>query len=47
MAKPEIFSSFEKLQQAQLKFNEIEEDLKAANGKWETIATAIDDMNDH
>lgn len=47
MAKPEVFGNFEKLQQVQAAFNEVEKELKEVNDKWEHIATAIDDMNKH
>ena len=47
MAKPEVFGNFEKLQQVQTTFNEVEKELKEANDKWEHIAVAIDDMNKH
>ncbi len=45
MARPEVFGNFEKLQQTQLNFKEVEKDLKSANEKWEHIATAIDGLN--
>ena len=45
MARPEVFGNFDKLQQTQLNFKEVEKDLKSANEKWEHIATAIDGLN--
>ncbi|WP_276372439.1 ABC-F family ATP-binding cassette domain-containing protein [Chryseolinea sp. H1M3-3] len=47
MAKPEVFGNFEKLQQVQQTFNEVEKELKEVNDKWEHIATAIDELNKH
>ncbi len=47
MAKPEVFGNFEKLQQIQQTFNEVEKELKEVNNKWEHIATAIDELNKH
>jgi ATP-binding cassette subfamily F protein 3 len=47
MAKPEVFGNFEKLQQVQVTFNEVEKELKEVNDKWEHIATAIDELNKH
>ena len=45
MAKPELFGNFEKLQQKQLVFEEVEKALREANEKWNHIATAIDGIN--
>jgi ATP-binding cassette, subfamily F, member 3 len=45
MAKPEVFGNFEKLQQKQLVFEEVEKALGEANEKWNHIATAIDGIN--
>jgi len=45
MAKPEVFGNFEKLQQKQLVFEEVEKALREANEKWNHIATAIDGIN--
>ena len=45
MAKPEVFGNFEKLQQKQLIFEEVEKELKEANEKWNHIATAIDGLS--
>jgi ATP-binding cassette subfamily F protein 3 len=45
MAKPEVFANFEKLQETQLTFEQVDKELKAANEKWEHIATAIDELN--
>ena len=45
MAKPEVFGNFEKLQQKQLIFEEVEKELREANEKWNHIATAIDELN--
>jgi ATP-binding cassette subfamily F protein 3 len=45
MSKPEVFGNFEKLQEIQLNFDKVDKELKAANEKWEHIATAIDEMN--
>lgn len=45
MAKPEVFGNFEKLQQTQFTFGQVEKELKEANEKWEHIATAIDELN--
>jgi len=44
MAKPEIFSSPEKLKEVQANFNKIESALTEANKKWEEIATGIDEL---
>jgi len=45
MAKPEVFGNFEKLQQKQLMFEEVEKELREANERWNHIATAIDELN--
>ena len=45
MAKPEVFGNFEKLQQKQLVFEEVEKALREANEKWNHIATAIDGIS--
>src|SRR5687767_14175659 len=45
MAKPEVFGNFEKLQQKQLNFQEVEKELREANEKWNHIATAIDGLS--
>jgi len=45
MATPEVFGNFEKLQQKQLIFEEVEKELREANEKWNHIATAIDELN--
>ena len=45
MASPDVFGNFEKLQQVQTTFSQVEKDLKTANEKWEHIATAIDELN--
>ena len=45
MAKPEVFGNFEKLQQTQLIFDQVEKELKESNAKWEHVATAIDGLN--
>jgi ATP-binding cassette subfamily F protein 3 len=45
MSKPEVFGNFEKLQEIKLNFDRVDKELKAANEKWEHIATAIDEMN--
>ena len=45
MAKPEVFGNFEKLQEMQLTFEQVDKELKAANESWEHIATAIDELN--
>jgi ATP-binding cassette subfamily F protein 3 len=45
MARPEVFGDFEKLKQVQNTFRQVENDLTAANEKWEHIATAIDELN--
>lgn len=47
MAKPEVFGNFEKLQQTQIIFDQVEKELKESNAKWEHIATAIDGLNQH
>ena len=45
MAKPEVFGNFQKLQQKQLIFEEVEKELREANEKWNHIATAIDELS--
>ena len=45
MAKPEVFGNFEKLRETQLVFDQIDNELKAANEKWEKVATEIDELN--
>jgi len=45
LAKPDVFGNFEKLQQKQLVFEEVEKALRDANEKWNHIATAIDGIN--
>ncbi len=45
MAKPEIFSSPEKLKEVQANFNNVESALTEANKKWEEIATRIDELS--
>ncbi len=46
MAKPEVFSNFEKLQQVQADFEQIENELREANERWDHVATAIDKLNE-
>jgi ATP-binding cassette subfamily F protein 3 len=46
MAKPEVFGDFNKLQQVQLDFERVEQELKQLNDKWDHVATAIDKLND-
>jgi ATP-binding cassette subfamily F protein 3 len=45
MAKPEVFGSFEKLQQVQASFDAVDKELKSANEKWESVATEIDGLS--
>ena len=45
MAKPEVFGNFEKLQPIQLDFEQVENELKEANERWDHVATAIDKLN--
>ncbi len=42
MAKPEIFSQFEKLQEFQKKFESTNQLLETENNRWETLALEID-----
>ncbi|MCA1481880.1 ABC transporter C-terminal domain-containing protein, partial [Bradyrhizobium sp. NBAIM08] len=46
MAKPEVFANFEKLQQTQHDFEQLEKELKEANDKWDHVAAAIDKINE-
>jgi ATP-binding cassette subfamily F protein 3 len=46
MAKPEVFGNFEKLQQVQLEFEQLEKNLKEVNERWDHVATAIDKLNE-
>ena len=46
MAKPEVFGNFEKLQQVQLEFEQLEKELKEVNERWDHVATAIDKLNE-
>jgi ATP-binding cassette subfamily F protein 3 len=45
MAKPEVYSDFEKLKKIQDDFDKVRRDLDDANARWETIATAIDQLS--
>jgi len=45
MARPEVFSNKERLQQSQAAFRTAEEELRKANKKWEEVATAIDTIS--
>lgn len=45
MARPEIFSDFEKLNKVQQQFNQVNKELDEANTRWEALATSIDDLN--
>ncbi|HEY9487477.1 MAG TPA: ABC-F family ATP-binding cassette domain-containing protein, partial [Chryseosolibacter sp.] len=42
MARPDVYSDFEKLSLLQEKFNEVNKELNEANSKWEKLATDID-----
>ncbi len=42
MARPEIYSDFEKLNALQQRFNKISQDLDEANANWDALAVAID-----
>jgi ATP-binding cassette, subfamily F, member 3 len=44
MAKPEVFSDFEKLQKIQQEFGSVKKQLDDANTQWEKIAMAIDQL---
>lgn len=44
MAKPEVFSQFEKLQEFQQKFEQIEAKLVSENSQWEKLALEIDSL---
>ena len=46
MSKPEVFGNFEKLQQVQADFEQIENELREANERWDHVATAIDKLNE-
>lgn len=46
MARPEIFGNFEKLQQVQNDFEQVENDLRDANERWDHVAAAIDKLNE-
>lgn len=46
MARPEIFSDFEKLNKIQQQFNQVNQNLDEANTQWEAVATAIDEVSD-
>jgi ATP-binding cassette subfamily F protein 3 len=45
MAKPEVYSDFEKLQVIQKEFAALHQQLESANTKWEEIAMAIDELS--
>jgi ATP-binding cassette, subfamily F, member 3 len=45
MAKPEVFSNFEKLKEVQTTFKKVENELQAVTQKWEEVATSIDALN--
>jgi ATP-binding cassette subfamily F protein 3 len=45
MAKPEVFSNFDKLQQIKLDFDRLAKELTLANEKWDHVAAAIDKIN--
>ncbi len=45
MAKPEVYSDFEKLKQAQSSFTKTTSDLEAITKRWEEILTEIDQLN--
>jgi ATP-binding cassette subfamily F protein 3 len=45
MAKPEVYSDFEKLQIIQKEFAALHQQLESANTKWEEIAMAIDELS--
>lgn len=45
MARPEIFSDFEKLNNIQQQFNQVNQNLDEANTRWEEVATAIDEVS--
>lgn len=45
MAKPEVYSDFEKLQEMQQHFEKTQQKLNDANERWEKIATEIDELN--
>lgn len=43
MAKPEVYGDFEKLKQAQEKFNDLNASLEIATKKWESLVEGIDE----
>ena len=45
MAKPEVYSDFQKLSKVQERLKEVSHALGEANAKWETLATEIDAIN--
>ena len=45
MARPEVYSDFEKLKVVQEKFNKVSTQLNEVNSQWEKVATSIDELN--
>ena len=45
MAKPEVYSDFEKLSEIQSKFNNVSAELNSLNKQWESLAVEIDSFS--